>query len=91
MTNNRVKEYDYLEAVPIEHILYAQFIKYDKLNRLFTEYYKDKPVPKWINIYIDVYQALLPIFSFYKVTNPYNITACIANLAIHYKSLEKLA
>lgn len=91
MTNNRVKEYDYLEAVPIEHILYAQFIKYDKLNRLFTEYYKDKPVPKWINIYIDVYQTLLPIFSFYKVTNPYNITACIANLAIHYKSFFRKA
>ena len=30
MPNQRVKQYDYLDAVPIENILYGQFIKYDK-------------------------------------------------------------
>lgn len=91
MPNQRVKQYDYLDAVPIENILYGQFIKYDKLNKLFVDYYKDKQQPKWINIYIDVYQVLLPIFSFYKVIHPYSITSCLANLAIHYKSFFRKA
>ncbi len=30
MPNPTGEQYDYLDAVPIENILYGQFIKYDK-------------------------------------------------------------
>lgn len=81
-----MQEYDYNEAIPIKYVLYGQFVKYEKMDELFTQYFQTHPLTNnWINIYIDLYQMLLPIYKFQKIDNPYDITSTICNMAIHYK------
>lgn len=79
-------EYDYRESVPIKYVLYGQFIKYNKLDEILKPYFMNHPVANWINIYIDAYQALLPIYRFTKIDNPYDITSTLINMCIHYKN-----
>lgn len=78
------KTYSYNEKVPIEYILYGQYIKYNVLDKLVELEFNDTNT-KVINIFIDVYQILLPIYKFFKVENPLSITSCLINMAIHYR------
>ena len=47
--------YKLQEGFPLRAVYYAQFIKYERLNYLFGQYFQYHEQPKWINIYIDLY------------------------------------
>lgn len=74
-----------VDRVPIEFILYGQFIKYDKLEEIVNKEF-DNSNARFVNIFIDAYQMLLPIYKFYKVDNELSVTSCLINMAIHYRS-----
>ena len=46
--------YKLQEGFPLRAVYYAQFIKYERLNYLFGQYFQYHEQPKWINIYIDI-------------------------------------
>lgn len=83
--NNEGKSFTETDAEHIDLILYGQFIKYDKLRYIMEKELSDCK-DKVINVYIDVYQMLLPIYRFYQVFNPLCITSCVINMAIHYRN-----
>ena len=79
--------YKLQEGFPLRAVYYAQFIKYERLNYLFGQYFQYHEQPKWINIYIDLYSMLTKLY-LYKYTtdqNPYDIVSITCNMAIHYK------
>lgn len=75
----------YSETVPIEYILYGQFIKYEDLSKLVNKELSNNSNDDYVRIYIDAYQMLLPLYKFLKVSNPLNVVSCLINMAIHYK------
>lgn len=74
------------QQVIIESILYKQFIKYNDLDRILDPniIFKNKATSD-LNIYIDMYQMIVPIYRFQNIENPLSIASCILNMAIHYK------
>ena len=76
------------EAIPIQAVLYNQFIKYEQLNNLVRKEFNGCNV-KIINIFIDIYSFLMPLYRCYNVTDLLNITSCIVNMAIHYRNYFK--
>lgn len=76
--------FSYKDAVPIENVLYGQFIKYNRLNDMYNFEFECKP--PLVNIYIDLYQMLLPIYNFYRVDNPMGLSSAVINMAIHYRN-----
>lgn len=81
-------DFSNIDRVPIEYILYGQFIKYNKLEEIVNKEFDNSPV-RFVNIFIDAYQMLLPIYKFYKVENDLSVTSCLINMAIHYRSFFK--
>lgn len=72
----------------IDSMMYSQFIKYEKLYPV-ARYVAPKQPPYLINIFIDLYSMVTPLFRFYRFEDPLSLTACIINLAIHYRNLFK--
>lgn len=79
-----MNDYTNNDRVPIEYILYGQFIKYDKLEEIVNKEFDNSPC-RFVNIFIDAYQMLLPIYKFYRVDNELSVTSCLINMAIHYR------
>lgn len=82
------KHFTQNEAVPIQAVLYNQFIKYDQLNLLVEKEFNGCDV-KIVNVFIDLYSFLMPLYRCYNVSNFLNITSCIVNMAIHYRNYFK--
>lgn len=76
--------YSYKDAVPIENVLYGQFIKYYQLDKMYNFEFEYKP--PLVNVYIDLYQMILPLYNFYRVENPLGLASSIINMAIHYRN-----
>lgn len=81
-------DYSSVDRVPIEYILYGQFIKYNKLEEIVNKEF-DGSNARFVNIFIDAYQMLLPVYKFYKVDSELSVTSCLINMAIHYRSFFK--
>jgi hypothetical protein len=79
----------YDDAVHIDYLIYGQFIKYNKLTLLSQKELSQYPSDKIYNIYIDLYQVLLPIYRYYRFNNVLSITSCIVNLAIHFRNFYR--
>lgn len=76
------KYYD--EKIPIEQILYGEFIKYDSMLKLVGREFAGSDATE-INVFIDLYQFFLPIFTHLRVENYYSMTACALNYCAHIR------
>lgn len=73
------------DRVEIKYVLYGQFIPYSTLKTIVDPVLSGNVV----NVFIDCYQMMLPIYRFYRIIDPLNITSCIVNMAIHYRNFFK--
>ena len=80
------KSFSYEDSVHIDYILYGQFIKYDRLAEIVSSELIGYTQDKIVNVYIDLYQTLLPIYRFYQFENNLSITSCLINMAIHFRN-----
>ena len=73
------------DSTIIDKYIYSQFIPYVNLRQIIDPVLStlDKPI---INVYIDLYSMLMPLYGFYNYTNPLSLTACMVNAAIHYRN-----
>lgn len=70
----------------LESILYGYYIKYAKMNELVNQAFIDTPQSNSIDIYIDVFDMLKPIYSKDIYANKqYIIVSSVINLAAHLR------
>lgn len=71
----------------LESILYGYYIKYTKLQELVEQAFLNTPQSNSIDIYIDIFDMLKPIYSREIYTNKqYVIVSSIINLAAHLRN-----
>ena len=70
----------------IDPMMYSKYIKYEEIAPYTKDIIKDIATPKILNIFIDLYSMITPLFKFYRFDNPLSLTACMANAAIHYRN-----
>lgn len=82
MHNTTSKYYD--DRIPIEQVLYGQFIKYDSMLRIVTREFSGSTATK-INVFLDLYQFLLPVFNHLRVVDYYSIASTTLNYCAHIR------
>ena len=75
----------YNDKIPIEQILYGQFIKYTSLQHMVAKEFAGSN-SNTVNVYIDVLQLLLPAFRCLRVQNYYSMTAVVLNYCAHMRA-----
>lgn len=83
MHNTPSKYYD--DRIPIEQVLYGQFIKYKNLFGMVAREFEGSNA-NTVNIFIDLYQFFLPAFRCLRVENYYTMTATVLNYCAHLRS-----
>lgn len=79
------------EVASLESMLYGNYIKYDRLMELTYSAFKGSSANN-INIYIDLYSILSPLYSRYDQYNILNysiVTSSIINLCAHLRHLYR--
>jgi len=79
-TSVSILDYKYL----IDEAIYWQFVKYNALDIIIKEEYKNSNSDK-INVYIDLYQMMASICRFTRLNNIYSISAAIVNYCAHIR------
>ena len=75
--------------ISINQIITYSYVKYDRLAELINFEYKNSKATK-INLYIDLYSILKPLYSSNIAIDEYNdITSSIINMCSHYRSFFK--
>lgn len=75
----------YDEETPIKYILYGQFIKYTSLFKMVSIEFSGSDAEE-VNIFIDLYQFLLPIFRYLNIENYNIICSIIINYCAHLRA-----
>ena len=83
MHNTPSKYYD--DRIPIEQVLYGQFIKYKNLFGMVAREFEGSTA-NTANIFIDLYQLFLPAFRCLRVQNYYTMTAVVINYCAHLRA-----
>jgi len=86
MHNTPSKYYD--DKIPIEQVLYGQFIKYKSLFSMVAREFEGSNA-NTVNVFIDLHQFFLPAFRCLKVKNYYTMTAIAINYCAHIRSYFK--
>lgn len=76
------------KEVPIEPIIYANYIRYEKLYEICSPHFVSYN-EKEILLFIDLYSLLLPLFRIDNKDSQLAITSCVINMAIHYRNFFK--
>lgn len=81
-----IKEFSQL--TPVEQVLYKQFIRYEQLQNLVTHELSTRyPDATEINVFIDLYEMLLPLYNNAKVRYAAEeISSAVINHAAHYRA-----
>ena len=82
------KTFIHQDSTIVDKYIYSQFIPYKELSPLVPLLTKDLDKPL-LNIYIDLYSMILPLYNFYNFVNPLSLTSCMVNAAIHYRNFFK--
>lgn len=69
-----------------EALLYSNFIKYKKLYELCMETIAKNKTLYEVNVFIDLQQFLLPLYSFADIENPMGLLATMSNMPLHYRA-----
>lgn len=70
----------------LESILYGYYIKYTKMKELVDQAFLNTPQSNCIDIYVDIFDMLKPIYSKEIYTNKqYTIVSSVINLAAHLR------
>lgn len=78
-----------MSKISISQIINYSYVRYDKLTELINLEYNGSNASK-INMYIDLYSILKPLYSTNIVIDDYTeITSCIINMCAHYKYFFK--
>ena len=72
-------------TIPIEVILYSEYIRYDRLKELTLTQFMNSKEDK-LNIYIDMYTILRPLYKRNLIENSSIFASTILNLAAHMRS-----
>ena len=80
-----MKSVQYDNSTPIAAILYSQFIKYDALFRIIQHEFQNSNAGV-VDIYIDLYQFILPIFRCLRIDTGFAISSVIINYCAHFRS-----
>ena len=83
MHQTRSKYYN--QDIPIEQILYGQFIKYTSMESMVAKEFTNSNA-NTVNVYIDVLQLVLPAFRCLRVENYYSMCSVIMNYAAHIRA-----
>lgn len=74
-----------MSKVSISQIINYSWVRYEKLTELINLEYKDSQATR-INMYIDLYSILKPLYSSNIVIDDYSeITSCVINMCAHYR------
>lgn len=82
------KTFTEVDAICIDRFIYSQFILYKTL-RTITKPLTTNINPPIINVFIDLYSMITPLYSFYKFENPIALTSALINSGIHYRNYFK--
>lgn len=83
MHNTPSKYYD--DKIPIEQVLYGQFIKYTSLERMVAKEFVGSNA-NTVNVYIDILQLVLPAFRCLRIQYYYTITSVVLNYCAHIRA-----
>ena len=72
-------------SIPLEVLLYSNYIKYDKLKEL-TNFQFANSNENTLNIYIDMYTILRPLYKRNLIQNSSIFASMILNLAAHMRA-----
>lgn len=75
----------YNESIPIEKILYYNFIKYTSLQKMVYKEFAGSDATE-VNIFIDLNQIFLKAFRFLRVEDYYSMTSCAINYCAHLRA-----
>ena len=75
----------YNQDIPIEQILYGQFIKYASIESMVAKEFANSNA-NTVNVYVDVLQLVLPAFRCLRVENYYSMCSVIMNYAAHIRA-----
>lgn len=75
------------DATFLDKMLYMHFIPFKELREILSPITSLK-APR-MNVFIDLYSMLTPLYRAYNYENPISLTACLANAAIHYRNFFK--
>lgn len=80
-----MKSVQYDNSTPIAAVLYSQFIKYDALFRIIQHEFQHSNA-SIVDIYIDLYQFILPIFRYLRIESGFAISSSVINYCAHLRS-----
>ena len=72
-------------SIPLDVLLYSNYIKYDKLKEL-TSFQFANSNENTLNIYIDMYTILRPLYKRNLIQNSSIFASMILNLAAHMRA-----
>lgn len=78
----------YDEKVPIEAVLFGNFIKYESMGRLTLESFNGSN-SNTVDVYIDLYQMFLPIYKCLMIKDYTVITTAVINLCAHIRGFYR--
>lgn len=80
-----MKSYVPTDKIVAEQMLYGNFIKYKSLARIVNEEFAGSGA-NHINIFIDLYSFLTPLYRLTRLESPFSITSAIINYCAHLRS-----
>ena len=78
---------EYSEGIPIDKIIYNNFIKYTSLDKMFEKELSGICITeKVINVYIDLFSFLSDLYRNTNLQNIFHLTSAVVNMGIHYRN-----